>query len=150
MSSAAKKSNTNKSTSKPSSAKKGKAKSFLKRTGIIILAVLLIGGAAFFGISNMTYSEGTRAGYLIKISKKGFVFKTYEGQLNLGGVGSSGDVTAIVGNDIWEFSVGSDVVYKKLQENEGKRVSLDYKEKINAFSWQGDTNYFVVDVTPVE
>ncbi len=149
MNSAAKESNTT-NNPKPNTPKKKGAKSFFKRMGLIILAILLIGGTAFFGVSNMTYSEGTRAGYLIKISKKGFVFKTYEGQLNLGGVGSAGDVTAIVGNDIWEFSVGNDEVYRKLQEYEGKRVSLAYKEKMNAFPWQGDTNYFVTDVTAVE
>lgn len=150
MSSAAAKDSSSSNQPKSSTPKKIKAKSFFKRMGLIILAILLIGGAAFFGVSNMTYSEGTRAGYLIKISKKGFVFKTYEGQLNLGGVGSAGEVTAIVGNDIWEFSVANNEVYKKLQKYEGKRVSLNYKEKINAFPWQGDTNYFVTDIELVE
>ncbi|MEZ4885660.1 MAG: hypothetical protein R3E32_13085 [Chitinophagales bacterium] len=149
MSSSANNSNTT-NTKATSPAKKGGVKSFFKKLGWVFLLILLLGSATFVGVSNMTYSEGTRAGYLIKISKKGFIFKTYEGQLNLGGVGSAGDVTAIVGNDIWEFSVNDDAVYKKLQEFEGKRVSLNYKEKMNAFSWQGDTNYFITDVEVVE
>ncbi len=144
-----------KNTEQPSTAssqpsRKKKAKSFFRKMLLWVVLLGLIGTALFFGVSNMTYSEGTRAGYLIKISKKGFVFKTHEGQLNLGGVGSAGEVTAIVGNDIWEFSVSDDAVYQKLQEYEGKRVSLNYKEKMRSFPWQGDTNYFVYDVEAVE
>ncbi|MFK7905622.1 MAG: hypothetical protein AB8B69_10880 [Chitinophagales bacterium] len=149
MSSTAKEPNKDSKPSSTTSKKKG-AKSFFKRMGLILFLVLLVGAASFFGVSSMTYSEGTRAGYLIKISKKGFVFKTYEGQLNLGGVGSAGDVTAIVGNDIWEFSVSDDAVFQKMQEFEGKRVSLNYEEIIRSFPWQGDTNYFITDIEPIQ
>lgn len=150
MSASTKQSENSPQANKKANSTKGKAKSFFRKAMFWMLLLGIIGTTAFFGVSNMTYSEGTRAGYLIKISKKGFVFKTHEGQLNLGGVGSAGEVTAIVGNDIWEFSVSDDAVYQKLQEYEGKRVSLNYKEKMRSFPWQGDTNYFVYDVEPVE
>lgn len=49
-----------------------------------VLVVLIFLGA----IALWTYSEGTRAGQLIKFSEKGVVFKTYEGELNMGGLGT--------------------------------------------------------------
>jgi hypothetical protein len=97
---------------------------------------------------NWTYSDGTRTGYLIKISEKGYVFKTYEGQLNLGGFQDS-DQGNIVGNT-WNFSLKDDALYKRLGELEGKKVSLSYKEINKSMPWQGDTNYFVYDVKKKE
>ena len=121
---------------------------FLRR----LLIYGLIGGVLFvIGFllwSNWTFSEGVRAGYLIKLSRKGYVFKTYEGQLNLGGFRDSNQGN-IVGNT-WEFSVKKKDVYEELQKLEGKKVNLHYKEIVRAMPWQGDTNYFVYKVEQEE
>ncbi len=121
----------------------------MKKILAIIFAVLILGTVAYVFFAGITYSDGNRAGYLMKVSKKGFVFKTYEGQLNLGGVGT-GDVTAMLGNQIWEFSVADEETYKKLQNFEGRQVKLHYKERLRSFFWQGDTNYFVDDVQLID
>ena len=115
---------------------------------LVVVFVLIAGTAGYFAVCNINYSDGSRAGYLIKISEKGYVFKTYEGQVNLGGIGD-GEVNAIVANNIWDFSVMEDSVYHKMQELQGKHVNLYYKEKIKNFPWQGDTKYFVYKVEPV-
>ena len=96
-----------------------------------------------------TYSEGTRAGQLIKITKKGFVFKTNEGELNMGGlrVGSAND--GLEGN-LWQFSVLDENVLNLLEASEGKRVKLSYKERFKSMPWQGDTNYFIVAVEVID
>lgn len=120
----------------------------IRRFFLIILAIAVVGVGVYFWWANWTYSEGTRAGTLIKISNKGVVFKTYEGQLNLGGF-QSGEGSGVVGN-IWEFSVSKDEVYKELQTLEGKQVKLFYKEKYKAMPWQGDTNYFIYDAEEVK
>ena len=65
------------------------------------------------------YSEGNRAGKLIKFSKKGWLFKTYEGELNQGGVANPVPGTAMV-NQIWKFSVKKDAVADELMKMEGK------------------------------
>ncbi len=104
---------------------------------------LVVGGGVYMLYANWTYSDGTRTGYLIKISEKGYIFKTYEGQLNLGGFQDS-DQGNIVGNT-WNFSLKDDALYKKLGELEGQKVTLSYKEINKAMPWQGDTNYFVYD-----
>ena len=117
-----------------------------KKAAALFFSFLIIGFIIYFLVCNMTYSEGNRAGYLIKISKKGFVFKTIEGQLNLGGVGGDSEASILMNTQLWNFSVADEAVYEKLQEYEGKKVSLHYKQKIRSFSWQGDTDYFVDEV----
>ncbi|NRB64626.1 MAG: hypothetical protein HRU40_16620, partial [Saprospiraceae bacterium] len=79
-----------------------------------ILLVLILGGGIYLVVCNLTYSNGQRAGTLIKISRKGVVFKTYEGQLNLGGV--SMDAEAGLSGNIWEFSVQKNDIYDELQD----------------------------------
>ncbi|MGB1207128.1 MAG: hypothetical protein ACPG5B_15890 [Chitinophagales bacterium] len=117
-----------------------------KKATALIFSLLTIGLIIYFLVCNMTYSEGNRAGYLTKISKKGFVFKTIEGQLNLGGVGGDSEASILMNTQLWNFSVADEAVYERLQQYEGKKVSLHYKQKIKAFSWQGDTDYFVDDI----
>ena len=124
-----------------------KVGSWIKRFVLIVLLLAIAGGAGYVWVSGWTYSDGTRAGNLIKISKKGVVFKTYEGQLNLGGFQQNSD--GISGN-IWEFSVRDREVYGQLQSLQGKQVKLYYKERYKAMPWQGKTNYFVYRVERVE
>ena len=120
----------------------------IRRFFLILLAIAIIGAGAYLWWANWTYSEGTRAGYLIKISKKGVVFKTYEGQLNLGGF-QSDEQSGVIGN-IWEFSVRKKEVYEQLQDLEGKQVKLHYKQKYKSMPWQGDTDYFIYKAEPVK
>lgn len=119
----------------------------LKRFLLILLGLAILGGAIFVWGAGWTFSEGTRAGELIKISRKGVVFKTYEGQINLGGFES--DAEGIVGN-IWAFSTTDKAIYEKLQELEGKKIKLHYKQRYKAMVWQGKTEYFVEKVDLIE
>ncbi len=115
-------------------------------TALLVLG--LLSAAGVFLVSNYTYSKGARAGTLIKLSKKGVMFKTYEGQLNLGGF-STDSQEGLSGN-IWEFSVTKNNLYNELQDYEGNRVKLYYREVIKAMPWQGKTNYFVYKVELVK
>lgn len=121
-----------------------KTKRFFRKLFLYLLLALVVGGGIYMLYANWTYSEGSRTGYLVKISKKGYVFKTYEGQLNLGGF-KADEETGVIGN-IWEFSLKDKALYEKLGDLEGKKVTLEYKEINKAMPWQGDTNYFIVDV----
>ena len=121
-----------------------KTKSFLRKLITYVLLLVVLFGIGYVLYCNYTYSSGTRTGVLVKVSEKGFVFKTYEGQLNLGGF--STDVESGMIGNVWNFSVTNDAVYKKIQTLEGKKVKLSYREKNKAMPWQGDTNYFIEDV----
>ncbi len=121
----------------------------VRRFLLIVLSLVVLGGAAYLWVANWTYSKGTRAGYLVKISRKGVVFKTYEGQLNLGGVQTGKESSGIIGN-IWDFSVRDKGFYEKLQQYEGKHVKLSYRQIYQNMPWQGKTDYFVYEVQLIE
>jgi hypothetical protein len=112
---------------------------------LFVVAVLLL---IFYLICGMAYSEGTRSGILTKVSKKGFVFKTYEGEINVGGI-SDGQGT-IMPATVFRFSVNDRKVYEKLEMLQGQRVAVRYRQVIKNFFWQGDTDYFIEDVTPLK
>ncbi len=114
-----------------------------------IVLVAVVGAVALFCFSYWgTYSEGIRSGMVVKISKKGWVFKTYEGQLNLQTFGANKSPNIV--SESFEFSVEADKadVIKLLEEASlsGERVSLKYEERLAKFFWRGDTKYFVTEV----
>jgi hypothetical protein len=106
-------------------------------TSLIILVITAI----TFLIFNYTYSEGNRAGVVVKFSKKGYLLKTYEGELNMGGMGNLPNTAQM--NMLWNFSVKDQAVAETLMNLEGRKVSLHYKEIIKNMPWQGETKYFV-------
>ena len=116
------------------------------RIFIISALVIFIGLFAFYywGV----YDEGVRAGKVLRISKKGVMFKTYEGQLNLETFGALRGASPI--SEAFDFSVEGDekVVLKDLEEValSGERVNLHYIKRYLTFPWRGDTKYFVVKV----
>jgi hypothetical protein len=122
-----------------------------KAAWILGIALLcFIGYVAF--VVYYPYSSGTRTGYMRKLSHKGFVFKTWEGELQMPGITSAADGNQMVtGGNIWLFSVkrGDDEVVKALQEAEANnlRVTLQYTQYMKQFQWRGETVYFVTKVT---
>ena len=123
---------------------KQKAGRIARRTLWILLSVTLLTAVGFYFYRTYAVSEGTRTGMLFKISKKGMVFKTYEGQLHLGGS------TILTTQSTWDFSVKDAAVYETMQQFEGKNVKLHYKELVDAFPWQGDTDYIVYKAEALE
>lgn len=87
-----------------------------------------------------SYSEGERAGVLQKFSKRGWVCKTYEGELAMYVVGG-------VAPQIWDFSVRDAAVVEQLHKAVGRQVRLHYDEHrglpTNCF---GETDYFIDQV----
>jgi hypothetical protein len=124
-----------------SSPKKNKFRKFLT----IALLLLILVGIIYYFICGLTYSRGTRSGILTKVSEKGFVFKTYEGELIVGGL-SQGDGTVLPAT-VFKFSVRDKDVYDKLEADQGRKIILHYKQVIKNFFWQGESDYFVYDVT---
>ena len=116
----------------------------LKLIGIIIL-ILLISIGAYYYYGN--YSEGYRAGVMFKLSKKGTLLKTYEGELNVGNYLTD---NTNLSSSVWKFSVDDDQeeIIKKLEDAilNGRRVKIFYKEKFIHVPWRGDTKYFVYKV----
>ena len=121
------------------------AKKILIRT-LIIGLVVIIGVFSFMYWA--VYERGVMAGKVLRISQKGIIFKTFEGKLNLDTFGALKGASPIA--ESFDFSVESDKddVIKELQEValSGERVNLYYLKRYGAFSWRGDTAYFVEKV----
>ncbi len=100
---------------------------------IVVLAVLL---GSYLAVG--CYSEGERAGNVIKFSHKGFVFKTWEGELMQRPI-------ATTGNEAWHFSVANQQVADDINNAmaQNKHVVLHYCQRYYAFFWQGETQYFI-------
>jgi hypothetical protein len=116
-------------------------KKFLPR--IIFVLVLLLSFLTYWYYFN-TYSEGNRSGILQKFSKKGNLFKTYEGELIMSSIASTTNVT--LASEKFYFSVKEDSIAKALFGYEGKRVTLSYQEKRKHFPWNGETNYYITSI----
>lgn len=124
---------------------KQKTTSVVKKI-FLVIAVIIVIVLAFFSFSN--YSVGDRAGVIIKLSRKGYVFKSNEGELNLGMVYVEGNQSS-VNNSLWKFSVDNDEeLLKKMQAAmlNSNRVKLHYEEKYYRLPWMGDTKYVVTSV----
>ena len=124
---------------------KMKLKKIIIWTTIIIV---LIGSFMFYWNYVNTYSEGNRAGTLQKFSKKGNVFKTYEGELIMSSIASTSSTT--IASEKFFFSVKDDNIAKALFELEGKHVTLHYVQKRNHLPWNGETDYFIDSVKEVK
>ena len=84
-----------------------------------------------------SYSDGERAGVLQKFSQRGWICKTYEGELAL-------YVVAGVAPQIWNFSVRDESVAAELGKHVGQSVRLHYREHRGLpTSCFGETDYFV-------
>lgn len=120
-------------------------KKILVWAGIIV--VLILAFLFYWNFSN-TYSEGNRAGTLQKFSKKGSFFKTYEGELIMSSIASTGNTT--IASEKFLFSVKDENVAKAMFGLEGKHVTLKYEQKRSHMPWSGDTNYFVTEIVAKE
>lgn len=112
---------------------------------IYFLVFLLVILGVLYVLTGWSYSDGERAGTVSKFSRRGFVFKTYEGVLNVGGFsGETGSLTP----QYFDFSVKDDAVGAKITEavKTGQRVTLHYEEKILRLPWNGDTKYYITSV----
>ena len=122
--------------------------SFFRKLFIGIGLLALLAGIGYLVFANLTYSDGSRTGELVKISEKGMIFKTHEGQLQLGGVSVDKGATNI--GSMWNFSVTDEAVIQKLETFKGQKVLVSYEEKYRTLPWKGDTKYLITDVAPVK
>ena len=108
---------------------------FLIKTFIIIL--IIIAGFLSFAFF-VHYSDGVRAGKLVKFSNKGVIFKTWEGEISQG----------VSEAQTFIFSVENDEkqTIQDLNRLQGKFVKLHYFERYKTLFWLGDTKYFITEV----
>src|SRR5262245_65679914 len=107
--------------------------------GIVILAALVAGYFAL--VLNWNYATGDRAGWVQKFSNKGWLCKTWEGELAL---------VSLPGTSVekFQFTVRDDVVAERINKVMGQRVSLHYEEKVGLpTSCFGETRHYVTGIS---
>jgi len=111
-----------------------RAKRWILRTLALLLVAVIVVLAVWTWIAlSFSYSTGERAGYVQKISKKGWIFKTWEGELAMANLPGAMP-------EVFYFSSRDDAVAKQLQESLGRRVRIRYDEHVGIpLNWFGDT-----------
>lgn len=115
-----------------------------KRLVLPLLVVVALVVLYFWAAWHWSYATGERAGWVQKLSKKGWICKTWEGELALVSLPGS---TA----EKFLFTVHDDAVAQRITRHIGKRVALSYEEKVGLpTTCFGETRHFVTDVTLAE
>lgn len=115
----------------------------------LILALILLTPVALLALYTVTalswsYSEGQRAGYLQKFSKKGWLCKTWEGELALSTVPG-------VAPTMWNFTVRKESTARQVNLAIGRRVLMYYQEHRGVpTTCFGETSYFVDSIRIVQ
>jgi hypothetical protein len=124
----------------PVPAKKKKHRKVLIVLIVLVLVPVVIISLWIWVALGYTYASGERAGYVQKISKKGWICKTWEGELAMANLPGTMP-------QIFSFTVRNDSIAKVIEQNAGKQVSLTYDQHRGVpTSCFGDTEYFVIGV----
>jgi hypothetical protein len=110
--------------------------------GLLLAAALGVAGWTYLML-HWSYSTGERAGYVQKLSRKGWLCKTWEGEMAL--VSMPGTVA-----EKFTFSVRDDAVAEQINQTVGSRVTLTYEQHIGVpTTCFADTQYFIIRVARV-
>ena len=111
--------------------------------GLLVVFAVLFAAYTWLVLS-WSYSVGERAGYVQKLSKKGWICKTWEGELAL--ITMPGTVA-----EKFFFSVRNEATAEQINRSIGRRVSLDYEEHIGVPSaCFGETGHYITGVKVIE
>ena len=120
------------------------ASKVIKSIFLVVLAAIALFALYIVIALNWSYSTGERAGFLQKVSNKGWICKTWEGELSLVAMPGAAPEKFL-------FTVRDEAVAQKIIAAAGKRVTLNYEQhKGLPTSCFGDTDYFVTGVTEIE
>ena len=124
--------------------KDNRMNSFIKWLLSLVLIGLVAISAYTWGMLTWSYGSGERAGYVQKFSHRGYICKTWEGELAM--VSMPGTMS-----EKFLFTVREDAVAQKINANLGKKVALKYEQHIGLpTSCFGDTEYFVFDIVVLD
>ena len=116
----------------------------LLKISLVLMALVLIPLVYIWAVFQWSYSDGERAGYIQKFSRKGWLCKTWEGEIAM-------VVVPGTRTDKFEFTVQDESVAAQINRTIGKRVVLVYEQHRGLpTSCFGDTEYFVTQVKVLE
>lgn len=110
----------------------------------VLLLLIVLFALYTWLVLSWSYSQGERAGYVQKLSEKGWLCKTWEGELAM--INVPGTLT-----EKFAFTVRDEATVEKINRSLGKRVALIYEQHVGIpSSCFGETGYFVTDVREVQ
>jgi hypothetical protein len=132
----------------PAAAPAKPQKTFADRFARFVLIMVVVGIVGFalytWAALNYTYSEGERVGYARKLSNRGWICKTWEGEISMTNAVGAQEST-------FAFTVRDPAVVEKFRALEGKHVTILYKERVGIpSSCFGDTPFHAYDVRPIQ
>jgi hypothetical protein len=114
------------------------------RVLIVLVVIVALVAAYFWAMVSWSYSAGERAGWVQKLSRKGWICKTWEGEMAM--VSMPGAST-----EKFAFTVMDDDVVEQINKLMGRRVTLHYEQKVGLpTSCFGETRHYVTKITRVE
>ena len=109
---------------------------------VILLPALIFTIWAGIALS-YSYSDGNRVGYVQKLSRKGWLCKTWEGELQISNIPGSAPI-------LFEFSIRSDSLARAIESLAGRQVQIHYEQHVGVpTKCFGETEYFVIGVRDV-
>jgi hypothetical protein len=110
--------------------------------GLLVIAALVAG--YFWFALHWSYSSGERAGWVQKLSRKGWLCKTWEGEMAM--VSMPGSTS-----EKFPFTVWDKATVQEINKLMGRRVNLHYEQRIGLpTSCFGDTRHYITRVTLLE
>jgi hypothetical protein len=114
------------------------------RVLLVLVLLVALGAGYFWAMLSWSYSTGERAGWIQKFSRKGWICKTWEGEMAM--VSMPGSTS-----EKFPFTVRESAVTEQINKVMGRRVTLHYEEKVGLpTSCFGETRHYVTGVTLVE
>jgi hypothetical protein len=114
------------------------------RVLLVLVLLVALGAGYFWAMLSWSYSTGERAGWIQKFSRKGWICKTWEGEMAM--VSMPGSTS-----EKFLFTVREPAVTEQINKVMGRRVALHYEEKVGLpTSCFGETRHYVTGVTLME
>lgn len=122
---------------------KGRSRWGLRLVLLLVVLPLALLALWTFGTLQFSYSEGNRTGYLQKLSRRGWICKTWEGELAVSNVPGQAP-------EIFRYSVRDDAAVQQIQALQGQRATLTYRQHVGVpTSCFGETQYFAAGARAV-
>jgi hypothetical protein len=118
-----------------------------KFLGILVGVIVLVVALIFYFRYGRPFGEGVQAGTLNYVVYKGWLWKTYEGEVILAGFQNK--VNSSLQSNEFTFSIDNEAVAKRLELASGKEVQLHYYEYVGTLPWRGVSKFIVDSIVSI-
>jgi hypothetical protein len=119
-----------------------------KFLGILVGVIVLVVAAIYYFRYARPFGEGVKAGTLNYVVYKGWLWKTYEGEVILAGFQNK--VNSSLQSNEFTFSIDNEAVAKRLELASGKEVQLHYYEYVGTLPWRGVSKFIVDSIVSIQ